>query len=240
MKRVWITLVSTLMAIYAALTVNVQSAANQPLKLIQSIPLPGLDGDFDHFTADIQGNRLFSAAEGHGTVEVFDMGTNKHIQTIGQGVIKEPHSLLYGEDLDRLYVVDGTLKIGAVRIYDGKDYSFVKSIDLPPYADWSVYDPATKFLYVNGNGIFVRKADSRVSVIDTTSGEVVGQITVGDNVITGLALDPSSPNIYTGMRNRKLVAVIDRKSLKVVATWPTTIGDGSNFGFMGLDSANHR
>jgi DNA-binding beta-propeller fold protein YncE len=240
MKRVCVSLVSTLVPICAAFAVNAQSAANPPLKLIESVPLPGIDGDFDHFTVDLQGNRLFSAAEGHGTVEVFDMRTNEHIQTIGKGVIKEPHSLLYREDLNRLYVVDGTFRIGAVRIYDGKDYGLIKSIDLPPYADWSVYDPATKLFYVNGNGIFVGKADSTVSVIDTTAGEVVGQIKVDDNVITGFALDPSSPNIYTGMRNKKLVAVIDRKTMKVVATWPITIGEGSNFGFMGLDSADHR
>ena len=41
MKRTWATLVSTLVAIYAAFAVNAQSAANPPLKLIQSIPLPG-------------------------------------------------------------------------------------------------------------------------------------------------------------------------------------------------------
>jgi len=238
MKRIWVTLV--VVAIFAAFAVNAQSAVNPPLKLIQSIPLPGINGDFDHFTVDLQGNRLFSAAEGHGTVEVFDMGTNEHIRTIGQGVIKQPHSLLYREDLSRLYVVDGTLTSGAVRIYDGKDYSLIKNIGLPPYADWSIYDPVTKVFYVNGNGIFVMRADSTVSVINTTSGVVVGQIKVNDNVITGFALDPSSPNIYTGMRNKKLVAVIDRKTLKVVATWPITIGEGSNFGFMGLDSANHR
>lgn len=236
MKRTGVTFV----AICAAFAVNAQSPANPPLKLIQNIPLPGIEGDFDHFSVDVHGNRLFSAAEGHGTVEVFDMVTNKHIQTIGQGVIKEPHSLLYREDLNRLYVVDGTLKIGAVRIYDGKDYSLTKSIDLPPFADWSVYDPATKYLYVNGNGIFVQKPDSTVSIIDTTSGELVGQIKVGDNVITGFAVDPASSNIYTGMRNKKRVAVIDAKTRQVVATWPITLGDGSNIGYMELDSTDHR
>ena len=82
----------------------------------EGAPLPGIDSGFDHFTVDLQGIRLFSAAEGHGTVEVFDMGTNEHIRTTGRGLIKEPHSLLFREDLNRLYVADGTLTIGAVRI----------------------------------------------------------------------------------------------------------------------------
>jgi len=35
-----------------------------PLKLAQTIPLPGLhDGDFDHFQMDPAGMRLFLAAE---------------------------------------------------------------------------------------------------------------------------------------------------------------------------------
>src|SRR6266481_7274969 len=229
-----------LLSICTAFAVWAQSATNPPLKLIQSISLPGVEGDFDHFAVDVKGNRLFSSAEGNGTVEVFDIGTNKHIQSIGKGVIKEPHSLLYREDLNRLYVVDGTREIGAVRIYDAKDYRLIKSIDLPPFADWSVYDPATKYLYVNGNGIFVKKPDSTVSVIDTTAGELAGQFTVGDTVITGLALEPSNPNIYTGLRTQKAVAVIDGKARKVVRTWPIALGQGSNVGFMEVDAANHR
>ena len=43
-----------------------------PLRLETSIPMPGIKGDFDHFGADVEGNRLFLAAEEHKTVEVFD------------------------------------------------------------------------------------------------------------------------------------------------------------------------
>jgi DNA-binding beta-propeller fold protein YncE len=240
MKKNRVILLSTALAMCAAFAARAQSVTNAPLKLIQSIPLPGIEGDFDHFAVDVKGSRLFSCAEGNGTVEVFDIGTNKHIQSIGKGVIKEPHSLLYREDLNRLYVVDGTREIGAVRIYDAKNYHLIKSIDLPPFADWSVYDPASKCLYVNGNGIFVKKPDSTVSVIDTTAGEVTGQFTVDDSVITGLALEPSSPNIYTGLRNKKAVAVIDAKAGKVVRTWPIGLGEGSNVGFMEVDAANDR
>src|SRR2546426_12055246 len=51
-----------------------------PLKLIHSIPLPGLkEGDFDHFAVDLDGHRLFLTAEANGLVEVFDTQTNKLI-----------------------------------------------------------------------------------------------------------------------------------------------------------------
>src|ERR1700731_4557916 len=39
-----------------------------PLKLVAKIALPGLEGDFDHFTADVKGNRLFLAGEENHTV----------------------------------------------------------------------------------------------------------------------------------------------------------------------------
>jgi DNA-binding beta-propeller fold protein YncE len=239
MKKNWVVLLSIGVTIFAAFAVNARSAMNPPLKLIQRIPVPGAGGgDFDHFAVDIKTNRLFSCDEGHHTVEVFDMGTNQHIQTIGQGVIQEPHSLLYREDLGRLYVVDGNRKVGAVRIYDGKNYSLIKNIDVPMFADWSGYDPATKYLYVNGNGSAVNKPESTATIIDTTAGEVVGQIVVDDKVITDFALETSNPNIYSGMRTKSQVAVIDRKTRKVVATWPLTLGEG--MGHMALDIANHR
>jgi hypothetical protein len=37
----------------------------QPLKLIQKIVLPGVEGRFDHMSVDIKGNRLFMAALGN-------------------------------------------------------------------------------------------------------------------------------------------------------------------------------
>lgn len=222
------------------LSICVAIGANPPLKLIQTVPLPGVQGDFDHFLADVKGNRLFLCAEGNGSVEVFDLGTTKHIRSFGKGVVQEPHSLLYREDLNRIYVVDGTATMGAVRIYDGRTYNLIKSLDLPPFADWSDYDPATKYLYVNGNGSRVKKPYSTISIIDTTTGELAGTITVDDNVITGFALETSNQNLYTGMRDKHQVAVIDRKARKVIATWPFTPLEGSNVGFMAIDTANHR
>ena len=54
-----------------------------PLKLVQTITLPGLkDGDFDHFQVDPAGMRLFLAAEDNSAIEVIDLRTNKLIQKL--------------------------------------------------------------------------------------------------------------------------------------------------------------
>ena len=42
-----------------------------PLKLVKTIPLPGVQGRFDHFALDAKGHRLFVSC-GQGFVEVID------------------------------------------------------------------------------------------------------------------------------------------------------------------------
>src|SRR6266403_4587207 len=69
-------------------TANAQDGT--PLKLVHTIPLPGLkDGDFDHFAPDVEGHRLFLTAEENGKVEVLDTNTNKVTHTIDD--LKAPH-----------------------------------------------------------------------------------------------------------------------------------------------------
>src|SRR5256885_15335618 len=75
------------------------------LKLLKSVDLPKYSGDFDHFAADVSGNRLFLAAEDHGTLEVFDLNTTKWLKTI-KG-FEVPHSILYLPGSHRLFVTDG-------------------------------------------------------------------------------------------------------------------------------------
>ena len=62
--------------------VVVMANERSPLKLVNSVDLPKYSGDFDHFAADVQGNRLFLAAEDHGTLEVFDLKSTKWLQTV--------------------------------------------------------------------------------------------------------------------------------------------------------------
>ena len=50
------------------------------LKLTQTVPLPGVNGRFDHFAVDVKGRRLFVAAPGNNTLEVLDVGAAKHVK----------------------------------------------------------------------------------------------------------------------------------------------------------------
>jgi hypothetical protein len=63
--RLLVTTIVALSSVYAQNT--------SPLRLEKEIPLPGVEGRIDHFSADVQGPRLFIAALENGTVEVLDI-----------------------------------------------------------------------------------------------------------------------------------------------------------------------
>src|SRR5438309_6582210 len=113
MKRMQV----AVMALSVTLAVNSKAQDHAPLKLVATIPLPGLhDGDFDHFAPDVDGHRLFLTGEENEKVLVFDTSTNKLIHTIEES--KAPHAILYRGDLKKLFVVEGDAS--AVKVYDGE------------------------------------------------------------------------------------------------------------------------
>ncbi|HEY6373675.1 MAG TPA: hypothetical protein VIX37_24080 [Candidatus Sulfotelmatobacter sp.] len=123
-----------LSAVLLALVIGVAAQEKAPLKLLHVTPMPELhDGDFDHLTADVAGNRLFVTAEENSKVLVFDLKTAKLIHTIDD--VKAPHSLLYRADLKKLFVVDSDL--GEVKIYETDSYQPAGSIKVREGADAS-------------------------------------------------------------------------------------------------------
>ena len=65
-------LLMSILTVIAIFALKAHAQVDEPLKLIQTIPLSGLhDGDFDHFALDLSGQRLFLAAEDNSAVEVF-------------------------------------------------------------------------------------------------------------------------------------------------------------------------
>src|SRR5258708_8186277 len=139
--------VSTLLPAGASLADG--SADKAPLRLVAKIGWRGIDGDFDHFSADVKGNRLFLAAEEHHTVEVFDLHTGKKLHSITG--FDTPHSIVYVPDANKLFIVDGG-KGGSVQILNATNYEVQKSIKLSEDADALVYDSAGHILYVGNRG----------------------------------------------------------------------------------------
>ena len=209
-------------------------AQQAPLKLEHTTPLPELkDGDFDHFVADVEGNRLFATAEENSKVLVFDLKTNKLLHTIAD--LKAPHSMLYRADLKKLFVVDGDL--GEIKIYETVSYKPVGSIKVREGADSSSYDPSTKYLYVVTGGKDAKLPNAYVEIVDTTEAKKVGEIKMDSDDVEAMALDPSSSRIFIDIRGKSTVEVVDRDKRAVTATWPIP---GKGLTTISFDSANHR
>src|SRR5260370_18369402 len=58
------------------------SKASPPLRLIQEIPLPGVQGRIDHFTVDAERERLILSALGNNTVEIVSLFSGKVVHSI--------------------------------------------------------------------------------------------------------------------------------------------------------------
>src|ERR1700731_2916130 len=207
-----------------------------PLKLVGKYDFPSnVTGRFDHLLVDLKTQRLFTTPQTTKAVMVFDLKTREVIHTIPG--IEIPHHLLYREDLNRLYVTDGG-NGGALRIFDGKTYELLKSVPLLPDTDPSIYDPATKLLYVENGGKDAKVNYSTINIINTTSGENLGSLTVDSEGLDGMAIEASGPRLYETEVAKNRIVVIDRVARKVITTWPITLGKTAVT--LALDETNNR
>ena len=212
-----------LLCCYAAATSNAQSA---PLKLKQTIPLPGVEGRIDHFAADPSGQRLFVCALGNNSLEVIDLRNGERVHSItGLGA---PQGVGYAPEVNRLFVAND--RGGICKIYDAKTFQTVGELNLNDDADNVRYDEVRKIFYVGfGSG--------GIAVVNAADGKQVGSIKVSAHP-EAFQLEKNGSRIFVNVPNSRHVAVVDRDKGKVVATWKTDLAF-ANFP-MALDEANHR
>ena len=116
-RNVLLLLLTALMGINISVS-RLEGQNTAPLLLKGSVNLPGYTGDFDHFAVDQARGRLLLAAEDHGTVEVFDLNSGKHLQTI-KG-FETPHSILIRPGAATILVTDSGK--GMSKLLDASTY----------------------------------------------------------------------------------------------------------------------
>jgi DNA-binding beta-propeller fold protein YncE len=228
-KRQAILLVMGLVTLPLALNVKAQS--NPPLKLVQKIPMPGVQGRMDHITVDVNGKRLFVPANGdnQNTVEVIDLKAGKWIFSIpGQS---KPQGTFYSADFNTLFVTNGT--DGTCKIFRGDTFKFIDSLFLGTDANQVGYDPDTKYLYA-GLG---DKNSGALAIIDTSSNQHIGDIKT-DARPGGIMFEKSGPRIFVNLTGATKLGVLDRKKREEIATWP--VAGAENYGPLALDESHHR
>jgi DNA-binding beta-propeller fold protein YncE len=205
-----------------------------PLRLVQTVSLPGVSRHWDHFGVDVKSNRLFVTSGNEAVVEVFDMRTNKQIHTITG--LKGSHNVLTFPDLKKIFVVDG--EASELKIFNYDTYELVGHTELTIDADPAVYDPATKYMYVVNGGRAAKTPYCLISVVDTVSDKKLADIKLDTNRLESMALEKSGPRLFVNMTTANVIGVVDRQKRALVATWPITAGEQNVP--MQYDESTHR
>jgi hypothetical protein len=194
------------------------------LHLEKEIPLPGVEGRIDHFSADEAGQRIFVAALGNGSVEIVDLQRGQRTAEI-KG-LEEPQGVYYDSKTGKLYVATG--RDGKLRIYDGKSLTLQDTLAFGDDADNVRYDQQTGAVWVGyGNGI----------AIVNSAGQKIGSITLGSHP-ESFQFEPKGDQVYVNVPKQFGVALVDRKKRVVVTKW----GIGASLANypMALDDADKR
>jgi YVTN family beta-propeller protein len=197
----------------------------EPLKLVQKIELPEVQGRIDHMSVDMKGQRLFVSALGNNTVEVIDLKAGKRTHTITG--LEEPQGVLYVPANDRLFVANG--KDGTVKIFDGTSLSLLKTLEYGDDADNLRYDFSRQRIYVGFGSGTLGEIDAE--------GQRVAEIKL-DTHPESFQLEKNSSRIYVNLPKSRKVAVVDREKHSVVTAWGTGMSL-ANYP-MALDESDHR
>jgi DNA-binding beta-propeller fold protein YncE len=209
-------------------------AQRSSVQLIKSVDLPGYSGDFDHFAADYDHNRLLLAAEDHGTLEVFDLKTSDHLRTVaGFG---NPHSILVRKGVATVFITDSNKQNATIR--DAVSYAKKQTVNLTPGSDTAKYDAASNILYVVTGGKDVDRETANLEAINPDTGAKLGSIVFHDNHVEAMAFVESDPRLFINLTQTNKLAVVDRKSMKVIATWP--VPPAQQNAMVAFDPAQHR
>lgn len=200
-----------------------------PLQLEEQIPVPGVAGRLDHFTADAKRRRLFVSALGNNSLEVIDVFAGRVIHSI-KG-LAQPQGPLYVPGVDKLYVANA--EDGKVRIYDGATYTLRKTVDFGKDPDNMRYDETSKTVFV-GFG----EDDGGIAMIDPKTDERVGQVYKTGGHPESFQVEASGGHIYVNVPDAgNVVESIDRKS-GAMTKWPLK-GLRANYA-MALSEEDHR
>jgi DNA-binding beta-propeller fold protein YncE len=237
--------VKTYLALLFASLVIIPSAQAQteaPGKLIQSIPMPEVEGWMDHLAVDVKGRRLFVPAEHKKTLEVIDLRAGKVAHTI-TGFAGAPRKTVYLPDLNQIWIDDGE----TVKNFNAQTYELIKTIPIEldkaskMIPDNGNFDPASGKFYVaitadaNAATATVKGA---IEIIDTKTGQHAGRIPVEGTDPAGVAFDAGSPRMFVPLGDTAKVQVIDRDKGATLASWDITGGPEPHT--VAIDNIHHR
>lgn len=208
-----------------AIFVTAAVQANEPLTLVQTIPLDGVQGRIDHMCIDATGTRLYIAALGNNTVEVIDLAISKTVKSL-EG-LQEPQGIRVLPESQSVVVASGADRM--CRIFDAS-FQLIGQIQHLDDADNVRYDPESKLVYV-GYG------DGALALIDPSRVELLREVKLNAHP-ESFQIEKTGSRIFVNLPGSKEIAVVDKHSGEALARWPVTEAE-ANFP-MALDERAHR
>jgi DNA-binding beta-propeller fold protein YncE len=195
------------------------------LELVGTISLKGAAGRLDHLALDRKHARLFVANLSNNSLDIVDLKAGKLIKQVPDQ--KKIQGIAYAPDLDRIYVGNGTS--GECNVFDGKDYTLLKSIKLPG-ADNVRYLARHHLVYVG-------HAEKALSAIDAQTFEVKAEIPLPGRP-EGFQLETKRPRLYMNTVEPTRLVAIDTDKNEVLKRYPLKLADRAYP--MAVDEAHHR
>ena len=197
----------------ALLTGTLSGAAQTSWDVTKTIPIGG-EGGWDYATVDPATHQLFVTRSTH--TMVIDAASGKVVGDVpGQ---KRSHGTAIVPSLGRGFITDGGGD-GAIVVFDLKTYAVLGKLAAMPDSDGIIYDKAQDLvLAVSGDKgmLMTFKAE-----IDPVNGKIDAPIDLG-GAPEFLASD--GEKAYVNLEDKDMVAVVDLKSRKVIASLPIGAG----------------
>jgi multidrug efflux pump subunit AcrA (membrane-fusion protein) len=196
------------------------------LKLLQTIPLVGVEGKIDHLCVDPDGKRLFICnAVDAGGVAVIDIAEGRELDRI-QNLV-EPQAVWAMPGVNKIAVTTGGG--AALKFFSPDALKPIGEISPMPDADDVRYDAKEQRLYVGcGKGA--------IEFIDPAKMQKLAEVKLSAHP-EGFEVESNGKRMWVNIPNAFMIAVIDRERASLVTTW--ALGDVQNFP-MALDEEHHR
>jgi DNA-binding beta-propeller fold protein YncE len=205
---------------------HANTATEEPLRLVQKIALPGVNGRIDHLAVDLTRQRLFIAALGNNTVEVVDLKQGKRIRSLDG--FHEPQGVAFDPEDDLLLIANGGS--GRCDFVDASSFGRVGEVNVGGDADNVRWDQK-HHVFVVGYG------DGGLATLDPKQRKVLQRVALAGHP-ESFQIDPTASRIFVNIPDQSQITVVNSEGHTIVATWPETQAR-ANFP-MALDAANHR
>ncbi len=180
--------------------------------IIDSLLLGG-EGGWDYLTVDTSAERLFVSRGMH--VQVVDLLKNTVVGEIPQTV--GVHGIALAPSLGKGFTSNG--RDSSVTVFDLATLKVLTTVRINARnPDAILFDPFSRRVFTFNGGSLDATA------IDAETGRVVGTIPLGGKPEFGVS--DARGRLYVNLEDESKIQELDPVSLKVLATWPLTPGEG--------------